>query len=60
MPGRRKGIRSWAGWIQEDPISRPYRWLRPELVPSAFSFFCHREDIPSGSRILVEPALVDA
>ena len=29
--------RSWRNWLREDPLVRPYRWLRPELVlPAPF------------------------
>ena len=27
-----EAIRSWRGWLTEDPLVRPYRWLRPDLV----------------------------
>ena len=30
---RDEAIRSWRGWLREDPLVRPYRWLRPDLVP---------------------------
>ena len=35
---RRKdcAVRGWRAWILEDPLVHPYRWLRPDLVPSPF------------------------
>ena len=30
---RDEAIRSWRGWLREDPLVRPHRWLRPGLVP---------------------------
>ena len=34
---REEAIRSWRGWLREDPLVRPYRWLRSDLVlPSPF------------------------
>ena len=35
---RDEAIRSWRGWLREDPLVRPHRWLRPGLVPP--SPFC--------------------
>ena len=26
-------VLGWTAWILEDPLARPYRWLRPDLVP---------------------------
>ena len=30
---RGEAIRSWRGWLSEDPLVQPYKWLRPDLVP---------------------------
>ena len=30
---RDEAIRSWRGLLRVDPLVRPYRWLRPDLVP---------------------------
>ena len=32
---RAEAIRGWRGWLREDPLVHPYKWLRPELVPPA-------------------------
>ena len=32
---RDDAIRGWRNWIREDPMVHPYRWLRPDLVPTA-------------------------
>ena len=32
-----EAIRSCRNWLREDPLVRPYRWLRPDLVPPACS-----------------------
>ena len=36
------------------------KWLRPDIVPPAEYLVCKIEDSPSGSGILVQPALIDA
>ena len=30
---REASLASWKRWLEEDKSSRPYRWLRPDLVP---------------------------
>ena len=32
---REVAIRGWRGWLREDPLVHPYKWLRPDLVPPA-------------------------
>ena len=32
---RDEATRGWRGWLREDPLVNPYRWLRLELVPPA-------------------------
>lgn len=27
-------VRNWCSWMLEDPLVHPYRWLRPDFVPS--------------------------
>ena len=40
---RDEAIRSWRGWLREDPLVRPYRWLRPDLVPPSLFLRCDLE-----------------
>ena len=35
---RDEAIWSWRSWLREDPLVRPYRWLRPDLVPPVSCF----------------------
>ena len=51
---------AWSNWIREDLASRPYKWLRPEFVPPAPYLVCKPQDSPTGSGVLVQPALIDA
>ena len=30
---RDKAVQGWRAWLLEDPLVRPYQWLRPDLVP---------------------------
>ena len=34
---KERAVHGWRAWILEDPLARPFWWLRPDLVPS-FSF----------------------
>ena len=49
---RDEAIRSWRKWLREDPLVRPYRWLRPDLVPSAPFLQCDPGLTPGGSGVL--------
>ena len=53
-------ILSWKMWLREDLSSRPYQWLRPDLVPPAPYLVCNPKQTPGLSGILVQPALIDA
>ena len=35
---RDEAIRVWRNWIREDPMVRPFWWLRPDLVPQPLFF----------------------
>ena len=59
VPRRDEAIRSWRGWLREDPLVRPYRWLRPDLVPP-FSFLrCDPRLTPGWSGVLASPDRID-
>ena len=51
---------SWKRWLNEDLSSRPFHWLRPDLVPPAPYLVCDPKQTPGGSGILVQPSLIDA
>ena len=56
---RSDGIRRWNRWLREDLSSRPYAWLRPDLVPPS-PFLVIKDPPTQSSRIFVEPHLIDA
>ena len=48
------------GWLREDPLVRPYRWLRPDLVPPSLFFLCCDPSLtPGGSGVLSDPVKND-
>ena len=49
---RDEAIRSWRGWLREDPLVRRYRWLRPDLVPPSLFLRCDPSLTPGGSGAL--------
>ena len=57
---RDAAILSWKRWLNEDFSSRPFHWLRPDLVPPAPYLVCDPKQTPGGSGILVQPSLIDA
>ena len=57
---RDAAILSWKRWLHEDPSSRPYKWLRPDLVLPAPYLVCDPSQTPGGSGVLVQPSLIDA
>ena len=56
---RDEAIRSWRGWLREDPLVRPYRWLRPDLVPPSPFLRCDPRLIPGGSGVLASSDRID-
>ena len=54
-----EAIRSWRGWLREDPLVRPYRWLRPDLVPPSPFLRCDPSLTPGGSGVLSDPVKID-
>ena len=46
---RDDAIRGWRGWLREDPLVRPQRWLRPDLVPPPPFSRCDPHLTPGGS-----------
>ena len=36
---REAGVRKWTNWLREDVGSRPYAWLRPDVVPPSPFFY---------------------
>ena len=57
---RDAAVLSWKRWLHEDLSSRPYKYLRPDLVPPAPYLICDPKQTPGGSGILVQPSLIDA
>ena len=57
---REAALLSWKRWLGEDLSSRPYRWLRPDLLSPAPNLVCPRSQTPGGSGVLAQPALIDA
>ena len=57
---RDKALLGWKAWILEDLSSRPYRWLRPDLIPPSLFLQCDPGDIVDGSGVIADPALIDA
>ena len=56
---RDEATRVWRNWIREDPLVRPYRWLRPDLVPPAPFLQCEPHLTPDGSGVLSGPVRID-
>ena len=56
---REEATRGWRNWVREDPLVHPYRWLRPDLVPSAPFLQCEPHLNPDGSGVLSDPARID-
>ena len=56
---RDEAIRSWRGWLREDPVVRPCRWLRPDLVPPSPFLRCDPRLTPGGSGVLADPARIE-
>ena len=56
---RDEAIRSWRSWLREDPLVRPSRWLRPDLVPPSPFLRCDPCLTPCGSGVLASPDQID-
>ena len=56
---RDEAIRSWRGWLREDPLVRRYRWLRPDLVPPSLFLRCDPSLTPGGSGALSDRVKID-
>ena len=56
---RDDGIRKWTWCLREDFSSRPYVWLRPDILPPS-PFLVVKDPQTQSSQILVEPHLIDA
>ena len=56
---RDEAIRSWRSSLREDPLVRPYRWLRPDLVPPSPFLRCDPRLTPCGSGVLAGPDRID-
>ena len=52
-------IRVWRGWLREDPLVHPYKWLRPDLVPPVPFLQCKPHLTPGGSGVLADLAKID-
>ena len=50
-----EALRSWRGWLREDPLVRTYRWLRPDLVPPSPFLRCNPRLTPGGSGFWLVP-----
>ena len=56
---RDEAIRSWRGWLREDPLVWPCRWLRPDLVPPFPFLRCDPHLTPDLSGVLADPGRID-
>ena len=56
---RDEAIRSWRSWLREDPLFRPSRRLRPDLVPPSPFLRCDPCLTPCGSGVLASPDRID-
>ena len=57
---REVAIRGWRGWLREDPLVHPCKWLRPDLVPPAPFLQCDPALTPVGSGVLSDPMRIDS
>ena len=55
----RLSIRACRNWLREDPLVRPYKWLRPDMVLSAPFLQCELHLTHGGSGVLADPAGTD-
>ena len=57
---RDEAIQGWRGWLREDPLVRPHRWLRPDLVPPPSPFLrCDPSLTPGGPGVVADPVRID-
>ena len=56
---RDEAIRSWKSSLREDPLVRPYRWFRPDLVPPSPFLRCDAHLTSGGSGVLASPDRID-
>ena len=54
-----EAIRRWRNWLREDPLVRPYKWLRPDLVHPAPFLHCEPDLTPGSSGVLADPGWID-
>ena len=45
--------------LREDPLSHPFQWLRPDMVPPSLFLQCKPHLAPGGSGVLANPARID-
>ena len=57
---KERAVLGWKAWILEDPLARPERWLRPDLVPPSPFLQCDPRETVGGSGVVADPALIDA
>ena len=55
---RDEAIRGWRNWIREDPLVRPYKWLRPDLVSPAPFLQCEPHLSLGGSGVFSDPSRI--
>ena len=56
---REVAIRGWRGWLREDPLVHPYKWLRPDLVPLAPFLQCDPALLPGVLGFWLTPLRID-
>ena len=56
---RDEAVVGWRNWLGEDPLVRPYKWLRLDLVPPAPFLQCQPHITPGGSGVLADLARID-
>ena len=57
---REAAIMAWKRWLSGDLSSRPFQWLRSDLVPPAPYLVCDPNQTLGCSGILVQPSPIDA
>lgn len=56
---RQSAIGGWRGWLLEDPLVHPQKWLRPDSVPPSPFLSCDPKLKPGGSGVLTDPERID-
>ena len=57
---RDEAIRGWRNLLREDPLAHSFKWLRPDMVPTAPFLQCKPHLTPVGSGTPADPASIEA